>query len=576
MKNLHYFFLSCLIFISGTVAAQTANVQIIHNAPDPLVSSVDVYLYDGSVWISQPVLTDFQFRQATGYVPLPAGSGLRVAFAPHSPVPDLSDTLKSVALPTLVSGENYVAIAAGLVGSTATPFSVFFSSMTPFVSAPNECAFKVFHGIPDFPAAAVWAAPDGVSPLIPNVGYGTFSSLLQVPADYYYLAISTAADYNTLVTGCDADLSFMDNMGIVIFASGLASGGGPSPGLFAALPDGSVIQLPENPGFRIQIAHNAPAPALTSADVYLEVAPGFTIPLLQGLAFRSASPTLLFPLISGNILITNAGGNPASPLYSFPFNPQPFRNYIAVAHGVFNPSGTNFSHAFGVNGADITFGLHVVDDAKVVASAPNKLNVYAFHHGTDVPTVDLYRNDGGTLTPLIPSFSYLAAIQTEIDAVGTLRIDVMPAGTTTPVKAYTAPIALFGGQSVSLLASGFLTPGDENVTGLPSFGLYALQVGGGNFIALPEVNLAGVNEVPSGQSHTLVLYPNPADDYLYVEGLNEKAVPFSVISMRGDLLKQGLLSSDNALVDISDLPAGMYLIRTTTLNHSFNKIFVKR
>jgi hypothetical protein len=202
--------------------------------------------------------------------------------------------------------------------------------------------------------------------------------------------------------------------------------------------------------------------------------------------------------------------------------------------------------------------------------------VYAFHHGTDVPTVDLYRNDGGTLTPLIPSFSYLAAIQTEIDAVGTLRIDVMPAGTTTPVKAYTAPIALFGGQSVSLLASGFLTPGDENVTGLPSFGLYALQVGGGNFIALPEVNLAGVNEVPSGQSHTLVLYPNPADDYLYVEGLNEKAVPFSVISMRGDLLKQGLLSSDNALVDISDLPAGMYLIRTTTLNHSFNKIFVKR
>lgn len=574
MKNLKFIFPLC--FISGAAAAQTANVQIIHNAPDPAVSSVDVYLYDGSSWISQPVLIDFQFRQATGYVPLPAGSGLRVAFAPHSPVPDISDTLKSVALPTLVSGENYVAIAAGLVGSSITPFSVYFSSMTPFVSAPNECVFRVFHGIPDFPDAAVWVAPDGVSPLITNIGYGTFSSLFQVPSDHYYLAISTAADYNTLVTGCDADLSVLDNMGLVIFASGFASGGGPSPGLFVATPDGMVIQLPENPGFRIQIAHNAPAPALASADVYLEVAPGFIIPLLQGLEFRSASPTILFPMISGNILITAAGGNPSSPLYTFPFNPQPYKNYIAVAHGVFNPSATNFSHAFSVNGTDITFGLHIVDDARVMASAPNKLNVYAFHHGTDVPTVDLYRNDGGTLTPLIPSFGYMAAIQTEIDAVGTLRIDVMPSGSTTPVKAYTAPVGLFGGQSVSLLASGFLTPGDEIVTNLPSFGLYALQVGGGNFIALPEVNLVGVDEVSMDQPQMLELYPNPADKYVYVGGLNENSVTFSVISLRGDLIKQGLLNSDNAVVDVSDLPAGMYFFHIVSKNESMHKAFIKR
>lgn len=574
MKKIQLFLLSG--FMAGSLAAQTANVQIIHNAPDPAVASVDVYLYDGSLWIPQPVLIDFQFRQATPYVPLPAGSGLRVAFAPHSPVPNIADTVTSVAVPSLVAGENYVAIAAGLLASSATPFTVYFSSMNPTMPDPNQCGFKVFHGIPDFPAAALWAAPNGVSPLIPNLAYGTFSAMLQVPADYYYLAVSTAADYNDLVTGVDADLSSLGGQGIVVFASGIAQGGGPAPGLFAALSDGSVIQLPDNPGFRIQIAHNAPAPALASADVHLEVAPGFSIPLLQGLGFRTASPTLLLPLISGNILITAAGGNPATPLYSLPFNPQPFKNYIAVAHGVPNPSATNFSHAFNVNGSDITFGLHIVDDAKVVASAPNKLNVYAFHHGADVPTVDLYRNDNGTLSPLIPSFGYLAAVQTEIDAVGTLRIDVMPSGSTTPLKAYTAPVSLFGGQSVSLLASGFLTPNDENVSGAPSFGLYALQVGGGNFIALPEVNLASVNEIASLQNNTLALYPNPVADFLYVEGLKEAVVPFSVVSITGDVIKEGLLIADNAALDVSNLPAGMYFFRTLSSGQPEYKPFVKR
>lgn len=484
-----------------------------------------------------------------------------MALAPHDGTPSLADTVASFPLPSLSANQYYVAVACGLVGSSATPLDIKVAQSAALSSSSGNFAMRVFHGSTDAPSVSVWASPDGVSPLIPDLGYGMYSPLIEFPVDYYYLALSPASNPNQLFIGFDADATLLGGLGCIIMASGFITPGTAEEfKLLIVLPDGTVAELPENPGFRIQIVHNSPAPALASADIYLEVAPGMSIPLVQGLGFRTATPTLLFPLISGNVLVTGAGGNPANPLLTLPFNPQPFKNYLVVAHGVPNPGSGNFSHAFAVNGSQISFGIHTVDDAKIVASAPNKLNVYAFHHGADVPTVDLYRNDNGNLSVLIPGFGYLAAVQTELDAIGTIRIDVIPAGTTSAIKAFTGPISLFGGQSVTLLASGFLTPDDENVPNCPAFGLYALQVGGGNFIPLPEVNLAGTDNFASPAS--LTVFPNPTNELITVQRDYTAAAPFTLANSAGQVVLQGLLVGSNPVVDVSSLTSGLYIFST--------------
>ena len=64
-----------------STSAQTARVQVIHNAADPLAAVVDVYIND------ELALDDFAFRSATPFIDLPANTGLTLDFAPGNALP---------------------------------------------------------------------------------------------------------------------------------------------------------------------------------------------------------------------------------------------------------------------------------------------------------------------------------------------------------------------------------------------------------------------------------------------------------------------------------------------------------
>ena len=77
MRKLLITALAIAAFATGAVA-QTADVQVIHNSPDPGAVMVDIYLDGGAA----PAIPDFDFRAATAVLALPAGVETVIGVAP--------------------------------------------------------------------------------------------------------------------------------------------------------------------------------------------------------------------------------------------------------------------------------------------------------------------------------------------------------------------------------------------------------------------------------------------------------------------------------------------------------------
>ncbi|MBD3419747.1 MAG: DUF4397 domain-containing protein [Chitinivibrionales bacterium] len=229
-------------------ALQTARLQVIHNAADPGAASVDIYL-DGAMLID-----DFAFRAASAYIDAPAGKQITVGVAPDNSSSS-ADIIADFNL-TLTPGETYVAVANGVLDPAgfvanpdgkATAFNIFVKSMTREAAVESDkVEFIVMHGATDAPAVDVIAR--GVGKLVDKAAYGDITDYLAVPPAAYVLDITPEGDPNTTVATFTADLSSLGGGAAVVFASGFLAPAdnqdGEGFGLYVALPDGSVLELP--------------------------------------------------------------------------------------------------------------------------------------------------------------------------------------------------------------------------------------------------------------------------------------------------------------------------------------------
>ncbi len=79
----------------------------------------------------------------------------------------------------------------------------------------------------------------------------------------------------------------------------------------------------------------------------------------------------------------------------------------------------------------------------------------------------------------------------------------------------------------------------------------------------------------SGTAGTLVVYPNPANNILFVQTLRATSLPaeiYRITNLMGQTLLQGTLAAETQQIDISSLPAGMYFIN---VNEQTVKFVVK-
>ncbi|MBK6760176.1 MAG: DUF4397 domain-containing protein [Ignavibacteria bacterium] len=199
---------------------QTSRIQIIHNAPDPTLQVVDIYVN------GVKTLDNFNFRKASPFQTLPANTPVVIGFAPFSSTA-YKDTIKTVTLDPLRPGRSYHLIATGVVDTSkyqhnpdGRPFALTVSVLEGALETSSETgktAVRVGHYSSDSPQITVKNASVTLGS---NLGYGDASPQYALVTP----AIDTAWIYdldNKKVRGYVCDFRG-NNKAVLLLASGFA------------------------------------------------------------------------------------------------------------------------------------------------------------------------------------------------------------------------------------------------------------------------------------------------------------------------------------------------------------------
>jgi hypothetical protein len=239
-------FASGVLTVTGS--SGFANVQVIHNSPDPAAEFVDVYIND------ELALDDFEFRTSTSFLELPAGApvSIDIAGASSGVLGDALDPANSLynLTTTLDADENYILVANGVLNAddfnTDNEFEIsVYAGANTVADDPTLVDVLVHHGSPDAPAVDVNETDAGN--LVSNISYPEFQGYLPLAGDDYVLEITGAGSTN-LVASFEASLGGFEGAAITVLASGfLTDDAGENNGFglwVASAAGGPLLELP--------------------------------------------------------------------------------------------------------------------------------------------------------------------------------------------------------------------------------------------------------------------------------------------------------------------------------------------
>jgi len=468
--------LAAALLWGGLTTAPTfaqAELQIIHNSPDPRASTVDVYVDNES----NPTVDDLSFRGATDYLSLPVEGNeqqFEIDIAPgDSEGPDEAVATQTV---TLQDGEDFVAIATGELGLNGTGdgnFQLVLKAPARKNVSDTDGDVELFgaHGSPDAPTVDV-QTNDGSTTLLDEIAFpeiqpASGNGYASIAPGTYTLDVNVSGSGATAAT-FEADLSGFGDQTATVLASGYLtpddepfSSTPDGFGLIAALSNGTVVSF--TPVTRAQIIHNSPDPNAETVDIYAD---GDL--LVDNLSFRNATGYVNVPSGEREIAVappnsnTPNGNGAGDALYTQTVTFTTGATYSVIASGELNND----------------FQLLAKTDAReFAASEDGNVEFFGVHGSPDAPDVDVQTNDRSAT--LLSGLSYPGIQPTSGNgynsvAPGTYTLDVNVAGSGNTAATFEADLSGLGDQTATVLASGYLTPGDEGFETTPDgFGLIA-------------------------------------------------------------------------------------------------------
>lgn len=560
MKKLFLSLLSAAA-IGLTAQAQTARVMAIHNSADAAVDTVDVFVLVNGAQADK--VENLGFRQSTGFITLPSGVPVRLAFAPKTST-TLTDTLVGFGY-ILAPNETYVLMAQGHVASGFNPQKPFeLAVITPAfernASGGDSTIFTVVHGSTDAPAVDIAVRSNVDEELfVDSLTYGDNTGYVKLKeADYFVDIIPAGADDALVTFGAPLKSLNLGDTALVVFASGFlnpsANKNGPAFGVFVANASGAVLPLPVQSTFQLQAFHNCADPIAEVVDVWLlNRTTNINLRAIPNLAFRTATPYLTIPANQNIALgVTLPGAPLEDTVYVEEIGSVPGgMTAFAVATGVINTGDFEENP----DGNPIDFEITGVTGLTQSLVA-GQVTLQVYHGATDAPAVDVRARNVG---PLFEELEYGDFGQDFVTVpASNYTIDITSAGSTTPLVSYTAPLSGFADSALIVIASGFFTPNAP--AGLDSGDAFALiaVTPGGRAITLPVFT-----SVPSVSASVLGVnvYPNPATDFVNITlpVNNSNSYKVTLMDMTGRALWTGNTSKS---IEIStyEWERGMYMI----------------
>ena len=490
-------------FVPTNVFAQ-ANVQIIHNSPDPAAEVVDIYVEDDTGTLVAD-FDDVAFRTATGFNALPAGDYDITVAGPGSTGPNDQDIATFSA--TLNDGENYSIVANGVLSpgdfapnpnGVATAFNLDIATgARPDVdSNDGDVELRAVHGSPDAPEVDVLA---NGNPFVPGVQFRDISGYLGAGAGPVTLDVAPAgAGAGSSVATFEVDLGPFADTPLTVLASGFLDPSAQTPSpvapftLIAVAPDGTVIDLGAS---QAQIVHNAPDPAAEVVDIYVDGALA-----VDDFTFRSA--TGFIDLDSGVRELAVAPGTSndvGDAIYTLDAQVPINEALTVVANGVSMPD-----FASNPDGVATDFDLDIATGARPdVDSNDGDVELRAVHGSPDAPEVDVLANGN----PFVPGVQFRDISGYLGAGAGPVTLDVAPAGAGvgSSVATFEVDLGPFADTPLTVLASGFLDPSAQTPSPVAPFTLIAVAPDGSvinlgsdliinEFLANPDGSLDANND----------------------------------------------------------------------------------
>ncbi len=552
LKKLQLFIL-LILFTSTNCISQTTKVQFINNIADVSTPSVDI-------WINGvKSIPDIFFRTCTPYSNYATSVPLQIGIAPSGST-SINDTFFSKTL-TISPTNEYVLILAGIKSSSG------YSPMKPvnIYVYPNAKTIAA-GGIDLLFANMATDALDydfrsGIQTIANNISYGNFSSnyssfspIVTKIRTTNDLGNITYKTYEALLN----DLS-INNKACVILTSGFlnpaSNSNGDRLGLWLASPDGgNLIELQETTHeaiARVQFIHNCADTTGDTVDVYAG-----SERAINDFVFRNSTPFVEFygntPITFGIAPKNSSSSTDASYTQTITFDS--LGTHVVIANGIKSAAGYT----------PLTpFRLTKYNNAREVPANASNHDILFCNGSTDAQNLTVKDVAATTMFANI-AFDNFGGYYS-ITAPGLMPL-ILSGLTPNTYGSFYANFPTQG-EALTLIASGF-ADSTKNSKG-PKLHLYYARPSGGALVRLPI--FTSVNEINNESS--LIIHPNPVIDILHIK-TKTPIQNISIINSVGVRVKY--IKTTANTIDVSNLPAGIYIAEGQTANEKITQRFIKQ